>query len=129
MKGRYILQSIKLLSLFSGLGAFEKAFTNLSIPFEIVYYSEIDKQVSNAYSILHNVPISKNLGDVTTIDYTKLDNIDIDLMTWGFPCVACINTNRKYIGFEKNEEYFNIASQRTTETKTNKNQIVKNSEK
>ena len=34
---------VKLLSLFSGIGAFEKALQNLDIPFELVAYCEIDK--------------------------------------------------------------------------------------
>ena len=47
---------IKYLSLFSGIGAFEKALENLSIPYELVGYCEIDKYASRAYSIIHNVP-------------------------------------------------------------------------
>ena len=38
-----ILLMIKLFSLFSGIGSFEKALTRLKIPFEIVGFSEIDK--------------------------------------------------------------------------------------
>lgn len=30
---------VKLLSLFSGIGAFEKALTNLEIPFELIAYN------------------------------------------------------------------------------------------
>ena len=33
---------IKLLSLFSGIGAFEKALTNQKIEFDIVNYCEIN---------------------------------------------------------------------------------------
>ena len=48
---------------------------------------------------------------------TVLDNC----MGSGSTCVACINTNRNYIGFELNENYFNIAKERikTYETKRN----------
>ena len=34
---------IRLLSLFSGIGAFEKALDNVGIPYELVAYCEIDK--------------------------------------------------------------------------------------
>ena len=34
---------MKVLSLFSGIGAFEKALDNLQIPYELVAYCEIDK--------------------------------------------------------------------------------------
>lgn len=48
---------------------------------------------------------------------TVLDNC----MGSGSTCVACINTNRNYIGFELNGNYFNIAKERikTYETKRN----------
>lgn len=39
---------VKLLSLFSGIGAFEKALQNLDIPFELVAYCEIDKYAMNS---------------------------------------------------------------------------------
>lgn len=76
---------VKLLSLFSGIGAFEKALQNLDIPFELVAYCEIDKYASKAYSVLHNAPESMNLGDITKVDETTLPT-DIDLITYGFPC-------------------------------------------
>lgn len=75
---------IKYLSLFSGIGAFEKALTNLHIPFELVGYSEIDKYASKAYSLIHKVPESMNLGDITKIDEGILPQVD--LITYGFPC-------------------------------------------
>lgn len=76
---------IKYLSLFSGIGAFEKALERLNIPFELVGYSEIDKFASKAYSLLHNVPESMNFGDITKIN-EKLLPSGIDLITYGFPC-------------------------------------------
>lgn len=76
---------IKYLSLFSGIGAFEKALQNLDIPYDLVGYCEIDKYAAKAYSLIHKVPESMNLGDITKIDETKLPN-DIDLITYGFPC-------------------------------------------
>ena len=38
---------IKYLSLFSGIGAFEKALQNLHIPYDLMGYCEIDKYASN----------------------------------------------------------------------------------
>lgn len=76
---------IKYLSLFSGIGAFEKALQRLEIPYELVGYCEIDKYASKAYSLLHSVPESMNFGDITQLDETQLPD-DIDLITYGFPC-------------------------------------------
>lgn len=40
------MKKIRLLSLFSGIGAFEKALDNCKIPYELVGYCEIDKYAS-----------------------------------------------------------------------------------
>lgn len=73
---------MKLLSLFSGIGAFEKALGE----HELVNYCEIDKYASKSYSLIHNVSEDKNLVDVTKIN-TELLPKDLDLVTYGFPCV------------------------------------------
>lgn len=76
---------MKVLSLFSGIGAFEKALSNLGVPCDLVGYCEIDKYASKSYSAIHGVPESMNLGDITKVDETQLPK-DIDLITYGFPC-------------------------------------------
>lgn len=92
---------IKYLSLFSGIGAFEKAMQNLRIPYDLVGYCEIDKHASRSYSLIHHVPESKNFGDITKIDETKLPK-DIDFISYGFPCQdISIAGNLK--GFEDEE--------------------------
>lgn len=76
---------LNVLSLFSGIGAFEKALVNLNIEHTVLGYCEIDKYASKAYSIIHNISEDKNLKDVTRIDI--LDIVDtVDLITYGFPC-------------------------------------------
>ena len=76
---------MKYLSLFSGIGAPEKALDRLGIDYELVGYSEIDKYASKAYCAVHGVDESLNLGDITKIDEKALPK-DIDLITYGFPC-------------------------------------------
>lgn len=76
---------LNVLSLFSGIGAFERALENLGIVYKLVGYCEIDKYASKAYSLLHRVPESMNYGDITKIDETQLPN-NLDLITYGFPC-------------------------------------------
>ena len=78
-------KTIKYLSLFSGIGAPEKALKNLNIDYELVGFSEIDKAAINSYCAVHNVPYEKNLGDITRIDISKLPK-NIDLITHGSPC-------------------------------------------
>ncbi len=93
---------MKVLSLFSGIGAFEKALDYLHIKYELVNYCEIDKYASKSYSLIHNVPESMNLGDITKVDTSKLPK-DIDLITYGFPCQD-ISLSGLQKGFEHNGE-------------------------
>lgn len=76
---------ISYISLFSGMGAWEKALENLGIEYDLIAYCEIDKFASKAYSVIHNQPESKNLGDITKVDEQKLP-IGIDLITYSPPC-------------------------------------------
>lgn len=75
---------IQFLSLFSGIGAPEKALDRLGVEYNLVNYCEIDKYASRSYSAIHNVPESLNLGDITKVDTGKLPNID--MVFYGFPC-------------------------------------------
>lgn len=78
---------MKYLSLFSGIGAFEKALKNIGIDIELVGFSEIDKYAIKSYCAVHGVDESLNLGDISKIDLAKLKELgDIDLITHGSPC-------------------------------------------
>lgn len=76
---------MKLLSLFSGIGAFEKALRNIGIDYELVGFSEIDKYAIKSYCAVHNEDESKNLGDIREIDLDTLPKA-IDVITHGSPC-------------------------------------------
>lgn len=76
---------LNMFSLFSGIGAFEKALERLGIDHKVLAYCEIDKYASKAYSIIHGIPESKNLRDVTEVDILDVDET-VDLVTYGFPC-------------------------------------------
>ena len=85
---------LNVLSLFSGIGAFERALVNLGIESNLVGYCEIDKYASKAYSLLHGVPESMNAGDITKIDESRLPQ-NLDLITYGFPCQDISIAGRK----------------------------------
>lgn len=78
------MEKLNYLSLFSGIGAFEKALDRQGIEYSLVNYCEIDKYASKSYAAVHGVSEDKNLWDVTKVDTGKLPRID--LLTWGFPC-------------------------------------------
>lgn len=96
------MEEIKLLSLFSGIGAFEKSLERLGITYKLVNYCEIDKYASKAYSMIHKCNEALNLGDITQIDTSKLPN-DIEIVTYGFPCQD-ISLAGKQRGFEAEGE-------------------------
>lgn len=85
---------LRVLSLFSGIGAFEKALERLNIEHEVVAYCEIDKYASKAYSIIHDIPESKNLNDVTKVDILDVEDT-VDLITYGFPCQDISNAGKQ----------------------------------
>lgn len=76
---------MKVLSLFSGIGAFEKALFRMGISYDLVGFSEIDKYAVRSYCAMYGVDESLNLGDITKIDENTLPK-DVDLITYGFPC-------------------------------------------
>lgn len=75
---------MRVLSLFSGIGAFETALDEENIDWELDHYCEIDKYACMSYNQIHGTTDEDNLKDVTQIDYSKIG--DIDLVTYGFPC-------------------------------------------
>lgn len=86
---------MKLLSLFSGIGAFEKALERKGIDFELVNYCEFDKYASKSYSLIHNVSEVMNLGDITKINIEDLEPYSADLITYGFPCQDISNAGKQ----------------------------------
>lgn len=93
------MEKLKVLSLFSGIGGFERGLDNAGIDYELVNYCEIDEHASKCYSILHNITEDKNLWDVTKIDTSKMG--DFDLLTHGSPCQSFSLAGRQE-GGEKN---------------------------
>ena len=85
---------IKIASLFSGIGGFEKGFQQASDTTEIVFASEIDKYARQIYK--KNFGVEPH-GDITQIDATDIPNHDI--LCGGFPCQA-FSVAGKRRGFE-----------------------------
>ena len=77
---------LKVLSLFSGIGAFERAFCRIGLDWELVNYCEIDRWASLSYSMVNQCSESLNLRDVRTVTAETVRNHQVDLITYGFPC-------------------------------------------
>ena len=77
---------IKVLSLFSGIGAFERAFCRLGLDWELANYCEIDRWASLSYSMVNQCSESLNLRDVRAVTAETVRDRQVDLITYGFPC-------------------------------------------
>jgi DNA (cytosine-5)-methyltransferase 1 len=73
---------MKILTVFSGIGAPEAAGFGSKFG-ESIAYAEIDKQASKV--MMRHYPNTPNLGDVTTVDWSK---IQADILIGGSPCQA-----------------------------------------
>ena len=85
---------LKVIELFSGVGAQRQGLKEADINHEVVAISEIDKYALKVYEKLHGP--TPNLGDIKAID--KLPKAD--LWTYSFPCTD-ISLCGKMTGFEK----------------------------
>ena len=86
---------------------YEQKFTNY--PSEIIEFG-LDKAI-------HPTQKPEALMEYLIKTYTNEGDLVLDnCMGSGTTGVACIKTNRKFIGIEKDENYFNLASKRINET-------------
>lgn len=74
--------SIRVVSLFSGIGGFEVGLELAGVKHEVVFASEIDKFAQISYS--SNFGNDKLYGDITKINEHSVP--DHDLLVAGFPC-------------------------------------------
>jgi DNA (cytosine-5)-methyltransferase 1 len=68
---------MKIGSLFTGYGGLDTAIGG-----ELAWYAEIDKAACEV--LAHHYPGVPNLGDITMIDWTQVEPVDV--LTGGYPC-------------------------------------------
>ncbi len=95
--------------------------TNLKYPKSVI---EFDKVTNAIHPTQKPVALLEYLIKTYTNEgETILDNC----MGSGSTGVACINTNRKFIGIEKDEKYFNVAKERIEQAlSTHNNNVIEN---
>lgn len=79
-------KTITVGSAFSGIGAWEKALTDLSIKHELQWFFEIDPYAATAYCAIHDTPSSLNHKDITKANPDLLS--EVDLFVYSPPCQA-----------------------------------------
>lgn len=73
---------MKVYSMFSGVGGFEKGMLDVDDTVKFIGYSEINKYANMIYK--YHYSDHKNYGDATKIDPDELP--DFDMLCGGFPC-------------------------------------------
>ena len=79
---------VRLIELFSGIGAQAKALENLGVDFEHYRSVEIDEKPVEAYNILHGTNFKpQSITDISGSDL-GVENLDeyLYIMTYSFPC-------------------------------------------
>lgn len=79
-KGEPMMEPIRVIELFAGIGAQHQALKQANIPHDVVAISEIDPGAVRAYEAIHGKV--NNLGDITKVEHLP----DCDLLTYSFPC-------------------------------------------
>ena len=72
---------MKIIELFSGIGAARKALINLNIPFQSIDSVEIDPKAVKSYNTLYG----ENYIPTSVVGYNAPD-VEIDLLIHGSPC-------------------------------------------
>jgi len=96
----------KVFSMFTGIGGFEMGLLMSEKEVQFVGYSEIDKYAIEVFE--KQFKGTKNYGNATDIDETKLPNFD--LLVGGFPCQA-FSVAGKLRGFDdtRGTLFFDVA--------------------
>lgn len=86
--------TLRVVELFSGIGAQRSALDRAGIPYESVACCEIDHYAYASYCAIHGD--TPNLGDITKVEHLP----DCDLLTYSFPCQS-ISLAGKREGFAR----------------------------
>ena len=91
----------------------ELIYTNFTKPVKKIVFKQQGFITDSKDKRVHPTQKPSELMQILIENYTNENDIILDcFMGSGSTGVACANTNRKFIGIELDEKYFNIAKQR-----------------
>jgi DNA (cytosine-5)-methyltransferase 1 len=79
-------KTLKVGTLFSGIGAFEHALDRLNINHKIMFACDIDDYVKKSYFANYDIDEDHWYTDVTQLNATKYLDENIDIVVGGSPC-------------------------------------------
>jgi DNA (cytosine-5)-methyltransferase 1 len=85
LKFKFPKRTIRLATLFSGIGAIEQSFQRLKLKHEIVFAGDIDKAAKESYFANYNLD-PKNWHDDISSFSAKKYKYKVDLLVGGSPC-------------------------------------------
>lgn len=93
-----INKPIRLIELFAGIGAQEKALENLGANFEHYRICEFDKYAVASYNAVHGTEFTTS--DITKIHANDLGIVETDkyeyIMTYSFPCTDLSKAGKQH---------------------------------
>lgn len=89
------MNKLRVVELFSGIGAWSKALESLGIPHEVVLAVDHDKFPVTAYNAIHNTDFSPI--DIETLDPNDVP--DCDIICYSPPCQS-FSSSGKQLGFK-----------------------------
>ena len=91
-------RTVRIGTMFSGIGAIEHAFQRLKLKHHIVFASDIDAKCKQSYFANYDITEKEWFNDARTFDARKY-NGQIDLLVGGAPCQAFSMVGKR-LGFE-----------------------------
>ncbi|URM52740.1 DNA cytosine methyltransferase [Mycoplasma sp. SG1] len=95
-------EKLKIVELFSGIGAPKKALINLKIPHQTLFISEILKEAIDGYNLLYDEVVT-NFGDIKSIkkEQIKFYKNNVDFLFMGSPCQDFSHAGKNKGGFKE----------------------------
>ena len=94
----YPERTVRLGTLFSGIGAIEHAFQRLGLKFDIAFAGDIDTKCKQSYFANYHITDENWFTDVREFDAKKYRG-QVDIVVGGAPCQAFSMVGRR-LGFE-----------------------------